>query len=348
MSAGVPEKLDMLHTEDVHEPPPEPKQRRGRKKKGDPDSIAGRSPLQIAWGRLRRDKLAMVCLFIVMVFVLIAIFAGVIARFFGVSTDSVLPAQYIDAFNGGLPKAGPPLHGYDPNHPFGIAPRTADDNLAYWLYGARTSLSIAGLSTLLATLIGIVTGLIGGYAGGATDKFLSFVTDLFMSLPFLLLALSVAPILAERFADDPSHYATVKYWALITILVITGWMGTARLIRGEVLSLREREFVQAAEVIGMPTRRILSKELLPNLVAPIVISASLMLPAFVTAEAGLAFLGIGVDGASWGQTINKATNFFQIYPLYLWEPLIGIVLLVLALNLLGDAIRDALDPKTRR
>ena len=133
------------------------------------------------------------------------------------------------------------------------------------------------------------------------------------------------------------------------MLSLFGWMGVARLIRGEVLSLREREFIQAARVLGMPTRRILIKELLPNLAAPIVISVSLMLPAFVAAEAGLAFLGIGVTGgASWGQTINKAVPYFETYPLYLWEPLIGIVALVLALNLLGDAIRDALDPKTRR
>ncbi len=134
------------------------------------------------------------------------------------------------------------------------------------------------------------------------------------------------------------------------MLAVFGWMGIARLIRGEVLSLREREFVQAARVIGMPTRRILVKELLPNLAAPIVVSVSLMLPAFVAAEAGLAFLGIGVtDGTSWGQTILKAVRTSS-RPIRSTsgEPLIGIVALVLSLNLLGDAIRDALDPKTRR
>ena len=126
-------------------------------------------------------------------------------------------------------------------------------------------------------------------------------------------------------------------------------MDDRRLVRGEVLSLREREFVQAARVIGVPTRRILFKELLPNLIAPIIVSISLGLPAFVTAEAGLAFLGIGVVGVpSWGQTINKAVNFFNTYPLYLYAPVLGILVLVMALNLLGDAVRDAFDPKTRR
>ena len=136
---------------------------------------------------------------------------------------------------------------------------------------------------------------------------------------------------------------------LLIVLSMFGWMGVARLIRGEVLSLREREFVQAARVLGMPTPRILVKELLPNLAAPIVVSVSLMLPAFISAEAGLAYLGIGVTSRpSWGRTIDQAVGFFDKYSLYLLEPLIGIVLLVLALNLLGDALRDALDPKTRR
>jgi ABC-type dipeptide/oligopeptide/nickel transport system permease subunit len=347
MSAPVPEKLASLHDEPVHQGSEDEKRRWGKRRKK-PESFESRSPLQIAFTRLRRDKIAMVCAFVVLIFVLIAIFAGVIANFFNVSLEPVLPMRYIDAFNGGLPKKGPPLNGFDPDHPFGIAPRTADDNLAYWLYGCRTSLSIAGISTFLATVIGITAGLTAGYAGGFLDKVVSFFTDFFLTIPYLLAALSVAPILNERFADNPDQYRTVKFWSLVAILTFFGWMGTARLIRGEVLSLREREFVLAARVVGMPTNRIMARELLPNLVAPIVISASLMLPAFVAAEAGLAYLGIGVDGASWGQTINKATDFFQIYPLYLWEPLIGIVLLVLSLNLLGDAIRDALDPKTRR
>jgi len=126
-------------------------------------------------------------------------------------------------------------------------------------------------------------------------------------------------------------------------------MSLARLIRGEVISLREREFIQAARVIGVPTHRILFKELLPNLVAPIVVAISLGLPAYITAEAGLAYLGVGLTGRpSWGQTINKAQGWFDEYPLYLYAPVVGILLLVVALNLLGDAVRDAFDPKTRR
>ena len=309
--------------------------------------ISGKSPMRIALGRLLKDKIAVACAVVAFFFVMIAILAGVISGFFDVSLTPNRPSQLLN-FTTGLPKVGPPDNGYDPAHPFGLAPKTADDNLAYWLYGCRTSLIIAGGATLVAATIGIVTGLLAGFLGGFVDKVLSFITDLFLTLPFLLAALALAPILNERFSTDPNYF-TIQRWALIGVLAMFGWMGVARLIRGEVLSLREREFVQAARVLGMPTSRILIKELMPNLAAPIVVAVSLMLPAFVAAEAGLAYLGIGVtSGASWGQTIARAVPFFDNYPLYLYEPMIGITLLVLSLNLLGDAIRDALDPKTRR
>lgn len=318
-----------------------------KKKKDKPQAVEGKSPLKIALGRLAKDKIAVVCALVALFFILVAIFAGLIADAFGVSLAPNRPSQLLD-FTTGLPKIGPPNNGFTMDHPFGLAPKSADDNLAYWLYGCRTSLLVAGGATLVASLIGVTVGLVAGFIGGITDKILSFLTDLFLTIPFLLAALVLAPIVAQRFNTDPS-YGTIQRWTLIAVLSVFGWMSVARLVRGEVLSLREREFVQAARVIGMPTPRILVRELLPNLAAPIIISVSLMLPAFVAAEAGLAYLGIGVtQGASWGQTIDKATPFFESYPLYLYLPMAGITLLVLALNLLGDAIRDALDPKTRR
>jgi peptide/nickel transport system permease protein len=311
-------------------------------------SISGKSPMQIALGRLRRDKIAVVCFAVVVFFFLVAIFADVICDIFGVSTDTVSPSQYLDVLGGGMPLEGPPNNGFDPEHPFVSAPKTADDNLAYRVSGCRTSLTIAAVATVIASTIGVVIGLVAGFMGGVVDKLLSFVIDAFLTVPFLLAALTIAPILNDRFALS-ENYDSIQKFSLIAILAGFGWMSVARLVRGEVLSLREREFIQAARVLGMPTRRILVKELLPNLAAPIIVAVSLMLPAFVALEAGLAFLGIGVtSGASWGRTIEQATVYFESYPLYLWEPLLGIVALVLALNLLGDAIRDALDPKTRR
>jgi len=159
----------------------------------------------------------------------------------------------------------------------------------------------------------------------------------------------MTPILISRFGNDLDSLARAQVIALISILVVFGWMGLARLIRGQVLSLREREFVQAAQVIGVPTRRILFKELLPNLVAPIVVATSLAMPGYVAAEAGLSFLGLGLTGVpSLGRTIDDATTYYDLYPLYLWTPVVAVALLVLALNLLGDSVRDAFDPRTRR
>jgi peptide/nickel transport system permease protein len=126
-------------------------------------------------------------------------------------------------------------------------------------------------------------------------------------------------------------------------------MYLARLIRGQVLSLREREFVQSAQVLGAPTSRILFKELLPNLIAPIVVSVSLTLPGFVAAEAGLSFLGIGITGfPSLGQTILRASDYYKTYPLYFYAPVLIVTVLVVTLNMLGDSVRDAFDPRTRR
>ncbi|WP_374456715.1 ABC transporter permease [Nocardioides sp.] len=314
--------------------------------------ISGKSPMRIAMGRLARDKIAVVCAVIVLFFIICAVFAGPISSLFGVSLETPLASERVDGLNNGLPKpeTGPPNGSFTWEHPMGVAPRTGEDNLAYWLYGCRVSLLIATSATVFASLLGIVVGLLAGFLGGAVDKVLSFFIDMFLTIPYLLAALTLAPIINERFSLS-DNYGTIQKFSLVIVLATLGWMGTARLIRGEVLALREREFVQAARVMGMPTSRILFKELLPNLAAPIIISVSLMLPAFVAAEAGLAYLGIGVtDGISWGQTILKGTNltFFREYPQYLWQPLLGVVALVLALNLLGDALRDALDPKTRR
>ena len=309
--------------------------------------IAGRSPFQIAISRLRSDKIAMVCLAVVLMFVIIALFAPLLTKLFGVELRAGDPSADTDIFN--FPVIGPPDHPFTWEAPLGLAPDTGDDNLAEWFYGARTSLGIAFLSTFVATLIGITFGLIAGFSRGFLDRVITFIIDVFLSLPFLLMALAVAPIIVLRFNDQPSVLKYAQVISLILILILFGWMQLARLIRGEVLSLREREFVQAARVMGVPTRQILFKELLPNMIAPIVVSFSLGLPGFVAAEAGLAYLGVGAIGVpSWGQTVNKAVPYFDTYPLYLYAPMVGIFLLVVALNLLGDAIRDAFDPKTRR
>ncbi|MEV8372442.1 ABC transporter permease [Kribbella sp. NPDC056861] len=306
----------------------------------------GKSPTRIAMDRLRKDKVAVVCTVIVLLFILVAILAPVLTK---------LEGSDIGTFNSDLvDEYGYPTFFANAQHWFGVEPKTGRDNFARWVYGARPSLVVAFVATIFGTVVGVVMGLLAGFLGGWTDRVISWIIDFVLSLPYLLFAIAMVPIVESlrggSFNLSPSEQASTRFFVLIFVLSFFGWAGLARIIRGEVLSLREREFVLAAKAIGVPTRQVLFKELLPNLVAPIVISASLSLPAYVTAEAGLSFLGVGLIEPipSWGQTIANATNWFKADPLYLWLPVLGITILVLALALLGDAVRDAFDPKTRR
>jgi peptide/nickel transport system permease protein len=314
--------------------------------------VTGRSPTRIAFDRLRKDKVAVACALVLAVMIVLAAVAPLITGALNIYYDIKNPAaptpSEVLEFDG-YPKVGPPLHDFTWDHPLGLAPKTGVDNLAYLLYGLRTSLIVALAATILSTVIGLVIGLVAGFSRGWLDAVLSFVIDLFLSFPFLLGMLALAPILISNAGNDLDQLSRAQFIALIAILVIFGWMGLARLIRGQVLSLREREFIQAAEVIGVPTRRILFKELLPNLVAPIVVAISLALPGFVAAEALLSFLGLGLTGTpSLGKMLADAQPYYDDYVLYLWMPVATIAALTLALNLLGDSIRDAFDPKTRR
>jgi peptide/nickel transport system permease protein len=316
------------------------------------DEVAGRSPTLIALDRLRKDKVAVGCVAVLLVMVVLAALAPVITNALNIYYDLKHPAaprpSEVLEFDG-YPAIGPPFHGYTWDHPLGIAPKTGVDNLAYLLYGLRTSLLVALAATVFTTIIGLVVGLTAGFARGWIDAVLSFIIDLFLSFPFLLGMLALAPILIQNAGNDVDALARAQVIALPAILIVFGWMGLARLIRGQVLSLREREFIQAAEVIGVPTRRILYKELLPNLVAPIVVAISLALPGFVAAEALLSFLGLGLTGTpSLGKMLADAAPYYSDYGLYLWMPVATIAALTLSLNLLGDSIRDAFDPKTRR
>jgi ABC-type dipeptide/oligopeptide/nickel transport system permease subunit len=307
----------------------------------------GKSPTRIALGRLRNDRTAMVCLGIFVAFVLVAIFAPLLAKLEG-QNPTALHQDLIDDF--GYPTIGP-----NSQHWFGIEPRLGRDLFARWVYGARPSLIVASVATLISGVIGVVIGLVSGFVGGWLDRVLSWIIDFVLSLPYLLFAIAVPAVILTVFVGNKEgvgaeQTATVRFYALIFVLSFFGWAGLARLIRGEVLSLREREFIQAARVIGVPTRKVLFKELLPNLVAPIVISTSLALPTYIVTEAGLTVLGVGLTEPtpSWGVTISAATNFYRADPLFLWLPVLGITILVLALSLLGDSIRDAFDPRTRR
>jgi ABC-type dipeptide/oligopeptide/nickel transport system permease subunit len=308
---------------------------------------SGKSPTAIALGRLRKDKVAVTGGSIFLLFVLIAIFAPLLCKLEGQDV-STLHLDLIDEY--GFPTIGPTSE-----HWFGVEPRLGRDLFARWVYGARPSLIVACTVTAITTVIGVVLGLIAGFAGGWTDRILSWIIDFVLSMPYLLFAIAIPAVLLSIFVGtaegaDVNEVARVRFISLILALSLLGWASLARLIRGEVLSLREREFIAAAKVLGVPTRKVLFKELLPNLVAPIVVSTSMALPSYIVAEAGLTFLGVGLTEPtpSWGVTIAAAQTYYRADPLYLWLPVLGITILVLALSLLGDSVRDAFDPRTRR
>lgn len=313
-----------------------------------PGSGVSRSPTRIALERLRRDKVAMTCFGIFVFFVLLAIFAPLLAKLEG-QDPTTYHFDLIDK------RTTFPFSGASSDHWFGVEPRIGRDLFARWVYGARPSLLVAGLVTLVTTVVGVVIGLLSGFFGGWVDRVFSWIIDFILSLPYLIFAIAfpaviISVVYGGSEGTTPEQVARVRFISLIVVLSFFGWAGLARLIRGQVLSLREREFIAAARVLGIPTRRVLFRELLPNLIAPIVVSASLALPGYIVAEAGLTFLGVGLmdPTPSWGVTIASAQNYYDTYPLYLWVPVLGITILVLALSLLGDAVRDAFDPKTRR
>lgn len=309
--------------------------------------VQGRSPSQIAWGRLKRDKVGMVSMAIVILYVVIALLAPVITRILGVDTNY----NTANIGDGGIPKGGVLNSGISLSHLLGVEPVTGRDILAELLYGSRISLLVAFLGTLLTGAIGVTMGVISGFAGGRVDALLGRLMDLILSFPQLILLIALSPIIVDRLDKDfgvDGNPARVAF--LIAVFAVFGWPYLARIIRGQVLSLREREFVEAAISMGASTRRILFKEILPNLWVPILVYSSLLLPSYIGAEAALSFLGVGVGEPTptWGKMLSDSVKFYQVAPLYLFIPGTALFILVLAFNLLGDSIRDALDPRAGR
>lgn len=311
--------------------------------------MVGRSPGQLAWLRLRRDRVAVTSAITLSVFALLAIFAPVISWLYG---------QKVYAGNSDLMDLrGRPLGvagGISGTHWLGITPQRGYDVFLQLIFGVRTSLGIALVASLLTTAFGIVIGITAGYLGGWIDKVLSWFIDVMLCFPFFLFALAVVPTLSTRLEDQ---YGAIAPWkrvaVLVTIFVVFGWMYVARLVRGQVISLREREYVEAARAAGAGTAHILFKQILPNIWAPILVAFSLGVPAIVTAEAALAIFGIGISEgtqiADLGRLIYDSIDYLSVSglaPGAVYLPGIVIFVLVLAFNLLGDSLRDSLDPKS--
>jgi peptide/nickel transport system permease protein len=321
-------------------------------------AFIGRSPGQLAMMRLRRDRTAVVSFWVLVFFVLAALLAPLIQWIYGYNAttsnsglldDSGFPLGYAGGIT--FSSDNPSHHA----HIFGVEPVVGRDLFMQVVWGLRTSFEIALTATILSTVLGVVIGIVSGYFGGWVDSVISWFIDYMLAFPFFLFCLAVIPVINTRLAAPGGCHCDVspgkRVLTIIIVFSLFGWMYTARLVRGQVLSLREREYVDAARAAGAPSRHILFRQLLPNLWAPILISFSLAIPATITAEAALSFLNIGViePTPDLGRIINNGAQFIVGLPdpMYLVIPGVVIFVLVLAFNLFGDALRDALDPKSR-
>ncbi len=287
---------------------------------GKKKDIVSESYLQTVFRRFKRHKLALISLVIVVILGLAALFAPIIAPY-----D---PNEMAGPFSGAPGKGF--LLGTD---------QIGRDVFSRLLYAMRISLLVGIMATLISTVIGVILGLIAGYFGGVADMIIMRFTDMVMSFPYILLVLVAAAIFKPGL------------WSIILILGFVDWPGIARLVRGNVLNLRETNFIKGNLVAGMPLRHILFSEILPNTVAPILVYATSVLALSMLDEAALSFLGMGVQPptASLGNMLNGAESLTVLTKQpWLWVPPgVVIVVLVMAINFIGDALRDALDPNSR-
>ncbi|MEJ6494167.1 MAG: ABC transporter permease [Actinomycetes bacterium] len=311
------------------------------------EPVVGRTLRQIAWSRLRKDRVAVGSMIILVFITFIAIFGPLISGWIGVNPYDFNTKLLSDA--GSLPLGA--FGGVSLAHPLGVEPLTGRDILARLLFGTRISLLIAVSATIITVVLGTVVGVISGYSRGRTDTFLSRFMDITLAFPLLLVIIAMSPVIEQRleaFGLPPGNPSRIT--TLILVLSVFGWPYLARLVRGQVISMREREFVEAAVSIGSSNRRILFRELLPNLWAPILIYATIAMPGLIGAEAALAYLGISVvpPTPTWGSMLQESVGYFTVDPFYFFVPLTMLLAVVLSFNLLGDALRDALDPKSGR
>jgi peptide/nickel transport system permease protein len=301
--------------------------------------IAARSPMQLFWRRLRRDKIAMVALVFIVLLIAMAILAPVIVSIAGTPGPLAQSSTALDLF--GTP-TGP-----SSQHPFGVD-RVGRDVFSRTIYGSRVSLEVALIATSIAVAIGVAVGLLAGYYRGWVDTILSRLTDVVLAFPILLLGLGLA---AACSGANGCFGGLIEPGLPVVIMVIAiiNWTYIARIVRGQVLSLREKEFVEAARSLGASDGRIIVREILPNLLAPLIVYSSLLIPANILLEAALSFLGVGVGGGtpSWGGMISEATSLFPEAWWFMLFPGIALLLTVLAFNLVGDGLQDALDPRRR-
>ncbi|MFV2118184.1 ABC transporter permease [Streptomyces sp. Act-28] len=312
----------------------------------------GRSPGQLMWTRFKRDRVGVISAWVVLFYFVIGALAPVISALYGKDPYTLYPSvpgyeDILDDF--GMPYGT--FGGVSGEFWFGVEPNLGRDAFTMLIYGIRTSLYMAVVLTVLAVVTGVLIGMVGGFFGGRVDYWLGRTTDFFLAFPSQLFFIAFMPVVTAMFVDPRDETPTyLRAVAILLVMWFLGWMGMARLVRSSVLSLREREFVEAALVSGASRWRIVRKEILPNIVTPILVQGTYMLPSAILSIAFLSYVGVGFvePTPDWGRMFAIGSEIYQQDPAFMFFPGVALVIFVLAFNLLGDSVRDAFDPKTGR
>jgi ABC-type dipeptide/oligopeptide/nickel transport system permease subunit len=293
------------------------------------EAIKGRGPWQLAWVRLRRDRVAVASAAVIVVIILVALLAPLIAQIVGHGPNTQFRTT-------GLSPEGIPV-GPGSRFFFGTDDLGRDVFIRV-IYGARISLLAGVVAAGLAVVVGVIIGLAAGYFGGAVDTVLSRFMDVVLSLPFLVFAIALVSLLG------PSLIISVS------VIAFFSWASVGRIVRGQVLSIKEKEFVEAARALGATHLRIMFIDILPNVLAPTIVYATMLIPLSIVFEATLSFLGIGAlpPTATWGNMLSESIPYYKVAWWFVAFPGLALLITTMAFNLLGDSVRDAFDPRGNR
>ncbi len=322
-------------------------------------AVKARGYWELVWSRFRRDRLAVASIGFVILLLFGAFIGAPIAKHFlghgpndifanGVNQTSLTPVGPWTHINT-APYPGASGHFGNTLLILGADGALGRDLFLRLLYGAQTSLEVAGLATIGSVSLGVIMGLLAGYFRGWVDTLISRLIEIVMVFPFLLFVIALRVVAGPTLNDVTLGFLAHGVFTLALIFSVFGWFYPARIIRGVVLSLREKEFVEAARMTGASDLRIMRSHLLPHLVAPIIVYSTLIVAQNIIAEAGLSFLGLGIENptASWGNLLSAAPQYYLTQPWLMVWPGLCILLTTLAFNLLGDGLRDAFDPRAR-
>ncbi len=318
---------------------------------GEAEEVKARGYWELVWRRFRRDKVAIASGIFIILLIAVAFGGAPLAKHFvgHGPNDLFLGPPAVDL--GGLP-ANPwthvpnPITGKQDLLVLGAANRLGQDEFLRLLYGARISLEVAILSTIGVMIIGVLLGSAAGYFRGSTDTIISRLTEITMAFPLLIFVISLAATIGPQLDSITLGVFPQGVVTLVLIFTLFGWFYPARIMRAQALSIREKEYVEAARMIGASDSRIIRSHILPHLVAPMIVYSTLTVASFILLEAGLSFLGVGIKfQPSWGNLLSEGPNYYTTRPLLMLWPGLAVLLTTLAFNLLGDGLRDAFDPR---